>query len=963
MRDAPSFLETQFPVGRASAESFKERSAVQGQLLTVLGTYWKGRKPLILVRATVLGCLLPSTKDPIKDLRIFLLLMGMDDAAFLKRLKAIPAAKVDPEWPEYLKLVEPDPKPAYRKTLSREQRQELLAEWVLTLPYDKRLDFCLRPDECREEELLSDIWEEVNAHLGTSATSVAGLIEQLGVMRYGRRPRLADTFCGGGSIPFEAARIGCSVHASDLNPIACMLTWGGFNVIGADARTRAEIEAAQRAVAEAVDADVTGLGIEHDAEGNRAKAYLYCIETRCPRTGWMVPLLPTFIISKSRNVVARLRPDSGNKRYDIDIVTGVTKAELALSEKGTLRDGRLVHPANPEADGVAISVIRGDYRGDDGRNANKLRPWTKNEFRPAESDIFQERLYCIQWIERDTIGKSRQNTFFAAVSDADLEREAKVTACVASNIDEWQGLGLIPDQPILPGDNTSQPMRERGWRYWHQLFGARHLLYFALVSKHIHACDLRMQPSLYLNLAKALDWGNKLCYYGTGAARESISHLFSNQAFNTLFNYGVRATRGLNEHIVLELGERQVLAGSGAVHNMSALDFSEEIDIGVSDPPYADAINYHEITEFFIGWLRKRPPAPFDGWTWDSQRSLAVKGSDEKFRSDMVAAYKALSRQMPDNGMQVVMFTHQDAGVWADLAAIMWAADLRVTAAWNVVTEIAKPTGGGNYVQGTVLLVLRKRIGGGNARRMEIEEKIETEVDAQLASLNALDDDWTSERLYTDGDLQLAAYAAALRVITSYATIDRKEVGADIYRKLARGEKTVIRELIEYAASVANNKLVPEGFPPAMWRDLDTTSRFYVRMLDMESKGTTKYADYQDFARTFSVTDHTDLMDSTKANAASLAGAGALKGRMLGGNGFGSSHLRRVLFATHKTMQKDDPREGLAFIRTELGQDYWPSRAKLVALAKYVSAKTSKTRPVESSAADLLAQRLEVDKV
>jgi hypothetical protein len=46
-----------------------------------------------------------------------------------------------------------------------------------------------------------------------------------------------------------------------------------------------------------------------------------------------------------------------------------------------------------------------------------------------------------------------------------------------------------------------------------------------------------------------------------------------------------------------------------------------------------------------------------------------------------------MTRQMPDNGLQVVMFTHQDAAVWADLGSILWAAGLRVTAAWNVVTE------------------------------------------------------------------------------------------------------------------------------------------------------------------------------------------------------------------------------------------------------------------------------------
>ena len=64
LKDAPSFIERQFPVGRLSAEAYKERKAGAGQTLTALGSYWKGRKPLILVRAVVLGTLLPATGRP-----------------------------------------------------------------------------------------------------------------------------------------------------------------------------------------------------------------------------------------------------------------------------------------------------------------------------------------------------------------------------------------------------------------------------------------------------------------------------------------------------------------------------------------------------------------------------------------------------------------------------------------------------------------------------------------------------------------------------------------------------------------------------------------------------------------------------------------------------------------------------------------------------------------------------------
>ena len=36
------------------------------------------------------------------------------------------------------------------------------------------------------------IWEEVNAHLGTDAHSFPEVVEQLGVMRFGHRPKVAD---------------------------------------------------------------------------------------------------------------------------------------------------------------------------------------------------------------------------------------------------------------------------------------------------------------------------------------------------------------------------------------------------------------------------------------------------------------------------------------------------------------------------------------------------------------------------------------------------------------------------------------------------------------------------------------------------------------------------------------------------------------------------------------------------
>ena len=135
-----------------------------------------------------------------------------------------------------------------------------------------------------------------------------------------------------------------------------------------------------------------------------------------------------------------------------------------------------------------------------------------------------------------------------------------------------------------------------------------------------------------------------------------------------MYVYGVRASVYAIPHLYHESLSCPIEVAP-TIYDVDARKFSTFCDLFVTDPPYADAINYHEITEFFIAWLRKDPPPPFDQWEWDSRRDLAIKGKDEDFRRDMVAAYAAMSRHMPDNGLQVVMFTHQDAGVWADLGA------------------------------------------------------------------------------------------------------------------------------------------------------------------------------------------------------------------------------------------------------------------------------------------------------
>src|SRR5947207_13690216 len=107
-------------------------------------------------------------------------------------------------------------------------------------------------------------------------------------------------------------------------------------------------------------------------------------------------------------------------------------------------------------------------------------------------------------------------------------------------------------------------------------------------------------------------------------------------------------------------------------------------------------------------------------------------------------------------------------------------------------------------------------------------------------------------------------------------------------------------------------------------------------MLDMEAKGATKVAEFQNFAKSFAYGDYPTVMASTAANAASLAGAADLKGRMLDGEGFAKTQLRQVLFAVWKTLDghERDPKRGVTILKAEYTADSLTRSQKLIGLAE-----------------------------
>lgn len=517
-----AFIETQFPIARLSAESFNERDAKNGQTLPRLGRWW-GRKPLILVRACILGLLMPASDDPKKDRDIFLKILTMDDdGTWLRQKGNIPisalreaaSSEIQDQFfgaKGFIRGLTYETKEELTRriwsNLNSEQKSKLDStrnraikdkKAFADLPYHERIKGrCERPENSMGPS--EEAWNEINTHLNTSAKSLEDLVNELGSQIYGHTPKIGDAFCGGGSIPFEASRLGCNTYANDLNPIAGMLTWGSLNVLGANKGIQRKVTERLEEIYESANEEIEGWGIERNEHGERADAFLYCIEVKPDGCDYFIPLAPSWEVSGSQRVVVKWIRENDQPRLT-PVVTKTTPEEyknFKNKKHSTIFKGRIIDPFNEERTWSVESI-----RGQEG-----LRKWTKDDIINSTNDVIQERLYCIRWVS------PKGGRRYASPTASDLEREAKVLQILHERFEAWQSSGFIPSMQIADGSNTDQPMRERGWTHWHHLFNPRQILTNSLLAQKSSelASTQLVRVSTMLALGKILNMNSRLC--------------------------------------------------------------------------------------------------------------------------------------------------------------------------------------------------------------------------------------------------------------------------------------------------------------------------------------------------------------------------------------------------------------------------------------------------------------------
>ena len=141
------------------------------------------------------------------------------------------------------------------------------------------------------------------------------------------------------------------------------------------------------------------------------------------------------------------------------------------------------------------------------------------------------------------------------------------------------------------------------------------------------------------------------------------------------------------------------------------------------------------------------------------------------------------------------------------------------------------------------------------------------------------------------------------------------------------------------------------------WDKLNGAERFYLKMLDMESRGAKSLDNYQNFAKAFKVRDFRAFMGDQRANQARLKSAVEFgRSEMSDGSELNQSVLRAVFYAVMELVNNVDGNDVLAHLTLNIPNYYgdMTQRALAIELADYLAKRLDNLRPEEARNARVL---------
>ena len=570
-------IEVSLPLQAINKASVREKSIRHGHPSTL--HLWWARRPLASCRAVLFGQL-------------------VDDPS---------------GWPEYFKDEEAQKK-------ERERLHEII---------ERMVSWEASTNESILNEARFEIARSVARRLGDKLPPIEKPLEILAYLQE-KAPPVYDPFCGGGSIPLEAQRLGLRAYGSDLNPVPVLITkalveippkfaglspvnpeqglhavWKGAAGLAQDVRYYAKW------MCDEAEKRIGHLYPKAKLEdGSEAKviAWIWArtVVSPDPKVGGAhVPLLSTCMLSTMKNKkawVEIVRDPLAKDGYRFEVKAGKISKEQEEEKKCGTQIGRAqgffcVLTETP----ISFDYIR--YQGQqkklgarlvavfaEGAKCRVYLAPTKEQETAAEIEmpnipeldveIFSEGLGIrvplygmTKWCD---IFTARQMVSLRTFSDLIAEaRERVVRDALASS---------------LPEDDSS------------------------LADGGIGATAYADAVVTYLgfSIGKIADYNSVLCAWVNG--RQSIGHTFARPALPMIWDFAeanpLSGATGSFESSVRRIEKGIERLGTAAIGSCYQIDASQNNppvshSFVSTDPPYYDNIGYADLSDFFYVWLRR----------------------------------------------------------------------------------------------------------------------------------------------------------------------------------------------------------------------------------------------------------------------------------------------------------------------------------------------------------------------
>ena len=552
-----------------------------------------------------------------------------------------------------------------------------------------------------------------------------------------------DPTAGGGSIPFEALRLGSETQANDLNPVATLLeraTVEWPSRFGAE--VRGKVEQLGEMLAAQVRKRLTDVFPDEPDENTKPDGYLWARTVTCPYCDGRVPLSPNWRLAPDGTGV-KLKPQTG----------------LGPGTPGRICSFEIVGTAREQSPGT---VARGDGTcpySDCERviNGEDIKA-------QAQAGDMGEQLYAVVYKERvltkTKTGRVREKWVrgYRAPRTED-DNSAEIQAMLAEKLPEWEAFDFVPNERFPEISNDDRPI-QYGMPLWRDLFSPRQLLCHGTsveVFREMLETDRaagrldEVRQAAYGYLALSLD---KLLNYNARmtrwhANREVLLGAFDRHDFSFKWSYGEmvpliaglgydwairQTTKCIDELVALvHPGGKDARGTTRSADNPAgdlfesvgaarlpspapppititckpgdSLDHLEDgsIDAVVMDPPYGANVMYAELSDFFYVWLKRTAgrvfPELFRRNLTDKENEAVAnaakfqgtKGAavlaERDYRERMASIFAECRRVLKPGGIMTVMFTHKETSAWDALTKGLMEAGFIITASWPVNTE------------------------------------------------------------------------------------------------------------------------------------------------------------------------------------------------------------------------------------------------------------------------------------